>query len=245
MLIWDNEMACFVFGDLKRRYFDDSTVAARYGIKEVNYSDYYYKEGEEIVSAEVADYAADTAVAAYDDQVATEAVPIVSPYENEGEKASPADSEAVYDVAADAAVPALEDIPVDAPPPPVVELVAAPAAVASYGSNHNTVAYDEAYEEQNQIKQKLAKAWTATFARAAFARKAGGPSILNNKEFLLAQDKNASATLYLEDVGHLYADLFSFVSYRYFSRSLEGFKGLNAQLYMDKEKYAGNQRDDR
>lgn len=245
MLSWNNEMACFVYGDLKRRYFEDSTAAARYGIKEVSYSDYYYKDDAAEVVADtivaIADDVADAAepgvveaVSADNDPGIVAAPPTVANDDSEDQKTE-TEKEVFYDVP-----PALEDIPADAPAPPMVDVVLAePAAVASaaddYNRGYDESAYEKAYEEQRQLKQKLRKEWTGNFGRTAFARTPGSASVLNKKEFLLAQDKNASATLYLEDVNLLYSDLLTSFTSRYFSSPLEGFKGLNAQVYMNKE----------
>lgn len=244
ILSWNSEMASLVFGDLKSGYFQDSTVAERYGIKEVSYSDYYYNNdyADTLVSAVASDV---DAVEAVETEEATMAVPYteevqvveapVTDRDDEGEKEPPMVEK--YDVAREDP-PAFEDIPADAPPPPVVE-IAAPVeeytVAAPVDNDYNRTAYEAAYEEQREIKQKLRKEWTGKYGHATFARTAGSSSILNNKEFLLAQDKNASATLFLDDIGNLYSGLFSYFAYRNFGRSLEGFKGMNAQLYMEKE----------
>jgi hypothetical protein len=222
MMTWNNEMVCIVFGDLKKNYFEDSTRAARYGIKEISYSDYYYKDDAAAVMvdtatevAEVADYPIDIAMPAEDtDPGVVEAVPV--------EEATPVVE----------AVPALEDIPADAPDPPMVNVA---VAEPDYNNDYDKSAYEKAYEEQRKLKQQLRKEWISGFANKLNAQTISSPSILNKKEFSAVQDKTAAATLYLGDIGNLYRGIFPYLSYSYFAQPLDGYKSMNAQLYLDKE----------
>ncbi len=238
-MTWNNTEASLVFGDLKRNYFDDSTVAARYGIKDEAYNGYnntYPVMADTIVadvaaaadavdSAVAADYA--VATPAYEQDAAAD-VAVAAPARTEDEE--PVEKTSTMEP------PAYEDIPIDAPPPPMVQVVEAPPV----GYTQERVSEEEThrnkvYNDNWEIRQNLARTWAGAFANGVFNRQPGAPSILGKKEFVAAQDKEASATLYLADIGNLYRGIFSYFSYRYFGRTFAGFKGMNAQLYLGKE----------
>lgn len=233
-MTWNNEMASMVISELKSGYFDDSTVAARYGIKENVYNDSYAVTADTIV-ADVAAVAVDSA-AAVDYAVAAPAYEQDAAADVAAAAPARAEDEEPVEKTSTMEPPAYEDIPIDAPPPPMVQVVEAPPVAYTQEQVSEEEAYrSRVYNDNWEIRQKLRKTWTGTFANAVFNRQPGAPSILGKKEFIAAQDKEASATLYLADIGNLYRGIFSYFSYRYFGRTFAGFKGMNAQLYLGKE----------
>lgn len=248
LLQWNNEFVYVVFGDLKDNFLEeDSAMAERYGIKEVNYSDYY--NNEETTTDYAADYA-DTAVAA-----AVEAYPV----DTVGEIVEEPVKEMAY-----------EDIPEDAPPPPVLYDIAPPepaegikvydedvavaveaapdmdeASKEEYttvveavpSSYYNSSAYEKAYSEQREIKNKLISDWVNGFAAKAFHKTGNNNSILENPAYLRSLDNNAAATFYLSDMQSLYTGFMPYVSRRYLGLSniMEGYGSVNAKLFLNKE----------
>jgi len=259
LLNWNNEFAYFVFGDLKDKFLEeDSVMAERYGIKEVNYSDYYNNYAPEAVEADDS-YAVDTAYGV------VEAYPVVEATKDEY-------YEGVKEMA-------YEDIPVDAPPPPVMyvepksvgidrddeedddapvmvqveeqtDYIDAPPVVAEAAydvayttveaapaNDFNTSAYNKAYEQQRAIKSKLTTDWVNGFASKGFSKTSINNSILENAAYLRSLDNSAVATFYLSDMQSLYTGFLPYVSRRYFGLSniMEGYGSVNAKLFMDNE----------
>lgn len=245
MLQWNNEMAYFVFGDLKASYLeDDSARAARYGIKKVSYSDYYNSTT--------------TAVAYTDDAVVDTAVSV--DYPGEGVKdaaAAVAEEDPDYPVAETVAAP-VEDMDVKEPEiveaPPVVEayedktmdaVVAAPpmdvspytttAVAEPEDSYYDRNGYEAAYQEQRTIKKKLTADWVKAFAIAGFRKNDPSNSILENAAYLRSQDNNAAATLYLSNMQSLYNGILPYYSKEYFGGAMKGYGSVNAKLFLEKE----------
>lgn len=250
LLQWNEDFAYLVFGDLKDRFLEeDSVMAERYGIKEVNYSDYY---NNETTTVEAADYTPDYADTVM--TVTTEAYPAVT--------ASEVVEESIKEMA-------YEDIPEDAPPPPVVYDIAPPEPVegikvydendavaveaaraadaagneeytvveAVPSSYYNSSAYDKAYNEQREIKNKLTSDWVNGFATYGFNKTGSNNSILGNPAYLRSLDNNAAATFYLSDLQSLYSGFMPYVSRRYLGLSniMEGYGSVNAKLFLNKE----------
>jgi hypothetical protein len=221
LLIWNNETACLVFGSLKSHYLEeDSLSAARYGIKKISYSDYYYDDavaavavGDEV--AAIADTAAVAVADSYYDGYATDTDMAIEPVIVEAQNA--------------------ENIPI------VQEtIVMAPAAEASPQDavpyNYNNNAYEEAYNEQQQIKKALTKTWVVDFATTTFHKTLLANSILDNPHYLRSLDNNAVASFYLSNVQGLYRGLLPYYSANdYLGNAMEGYGSINAKLFFDKE----------
>ncbi len=265
LIQWNKQSAMIVTGDLNDDFIEHDTVRAqRYGLKKVNYRDYYndnmsYDDQSETVVETVA------APSYYDDNVDT-AYAVVEAYK-----------------VAEEDYPTLEEIPADAPPPPVVrEVYEVPpppppslydedAAVVGIStedydvtegvkdaavypvleapqstytvaaepppSYYNNSAYEKAYEEQRTIKKKLEADWTYDFAVAAFNKVDATNSILENADYQQTQAKDAVASFYMSRVGDIYNAILPYYSYRYFGlgKMMDGYGSLNANLFVDKE----------
>jgi hypothetical protein len=221
LLIWNNGSACLVFGSLKNHYLeDDSLRAARYGIKKLSYSDYYYDDAVVAVPVEdndavvaVDEYATavvDSAVAApdlYYDSYATDTTMAVEPalVEEPNHENVPMIQEAI-------AMPQSVDAEV------VAEDAVAVSEVQPYNNDNN--AYEEAYKEQQQIKKALTKTWVVDFAATTFHKTISANSILENPGYLRS----------------LYHDLLPYYSANaYLGNAMEGYGSINAKLFFDKE----------
>ncbi|HEU4609249.1 MAG TPA: hypothetical protein VFS31_14125, partial [Chitinophagaceae bacterium] len=221
-LLWDDQSALLISGSLNDRFFRDSANAERYGVKEVSYSDYYYRESEAPYTAETV--TVDTAMAydaTTDVATAVEEAPEEKPEPPMPVEVAPVEEKTPEpDIAGEPT--ATDPGQIEPPPPPV-----------SY-SNHNTSAYNKAYEEQRKIKKDLAQKWTAAFAENKFGNSTT-TSILNNPAYQRSQDKEAVATFYLSDLSGLYSGILPYYYGRYTNGVLSGFKSMNARLYLDRE----------
>lgn len=217
MLIWNNETACLVFGNLNNNNLEDDSVRAqRYGLKKVSYSDYYY-----------GDAAVDTVVAAdY-----TETVEM------------PADMDATDTVAIDVAMPAVEAVAAtpledsvyeEKPAPPIPEdnmLVEAPAE--NYRVDGE---YGAAQEEQRKIRDKLTTEWVTLAATETFNKTAHANSILDNADYLHSLDDDATATFYLANVQGIYNSILPYYLGRgHFGNAMQGYGSINGKLFLNQE----------
>ncbi len=233
ILVWDNEKAYLVIGKLKDSYIEEDSVrAARYGIKKVNYSDYYYEtppaSDEDFTVTDTAavlenSYSVDVAAAPATDYAPTEDRPELIPITDS----------VVYEN------PPAEPWP-PAPPtvaPPTANDAYATAEVSSYDNSFDQVAYQKAYEANKEAKEKLVKQWVYNYTLAGFKKNNADASIVSNAAYQRSLDKNAAATFYLADVPSLYQGFLPYYSYRYLGlgNSMKGFGSINARLYLGKE----------
>lgn len=238
LLQWNNEYAYLVFGDLKDEFLEEDTVRAeRYGLKRISYSDYYNNDAP--VAAAVVDYA-ETVV----DSVATVADGDY-PYVVDTAYAAPVAEAVKADDIVEA--PAYENIPVDAPPPPVVAddrydddvkvMTVEAAPVEEARSYYDESGYEAAYSEQRTIKKKLTREWVDKFAVAGFNKNTINNSILEHSAYQRSQDNNAAATFYLSDVQSLYHGILPYGSYRYagMDNLMAGYGSINAKLFLNKD----------
>lgn len=276
LLLWNDQTALLVVGSLKLSYFEaDSARAEHYGIKRVNYGDYYRDEytadaADTVVAADGAwDMVADATPAPGEDAVAVDEDVKVAEYNPASVAADAAETAADAAVAADAAkeqesnpehvdtvmlieppqpnpgVAIVEAPPVivDAAPPMVVEAPpveeAVAVAVPQPASYYDQDAYERDYAAQKKIQDRLTSDWLTRYAAATFD-KTGGPSVLDNPDFLRSQDKNAAATFYLSGMQNLYNSFSSplYPAYRFsgLGNLLQGYGSINAKLYLEKEK---------
>ncbi|WP_118974184.1 hypothetical protein [Taibaiella koreensis] len=240
LLLWDDKTALIAIGSLKVAYFEaDSLRGARYGIKRVNYGDYYRDNYD---APAVVDYAAaDTPVTIADTATwaeaanAAEAAANVAVAAEEETRDTERNPEPVIDTAVSIMI---------APPEPVpdVTIIEAPpvvAEVADPSSYYDQTTYNQDYEAQKKIQDGLTKEWLTRYAANAF-EKTTGPSILDNPDFLRSQDKNAAASFYLAGMEHLYSSFMTpfYPGYRYsgLGNLMRGYESINARLYLEKEK---------
>jgi hypothetical protein len=223
LLIWNNETACLAFGSLKSHYFEnDSIRAAHYGIKKISYSDYYYNDAAAVAVEEYANAVVDSAVAASDpyyDNYATDTVLVVEP-----PLVDEPDHENVPMIQEATAIPESID----------AETVAQIADVQPYNNDNN--AYEEAYNEQQQIKKALTKTWVVDFASTTFHKTSSANSILDNPDYLRSLDNNAVASFYLSNVQGLYHGLLPYYGANdYLGNVMEGYGSINAKLFFNKD----------
>ncbi|WP_118949679.1 hypothetical protein [Taibaiella helva] len=237
LLLWNDQTALLVVGSLKLSYFDtDSLRAAHYGIKRVNYGDYYRDE----YTADA--FAADTVVAAAADSawnIAAGAAPA------SGEDAVAVDEDvkvAEYipgPVATDTAGIIEPPAAIDIAAPTVVEAPPMVVAEVAQPSYYDQEAYNRDYEAQKKIQDRLTRDWLSRYAASAF-EKTSGPSVLDNPDFLRSQDKNAAATFYLSGMQNLYNSFSTplYPAYRFsgLGNLLQGYGSINAKFYLEKEK---------
>jgi hypothetical protein len=226
IVIWDREKVCFVSGTLNDHFLEnDSVRSERYGIKKVDYSDYYYQTspapGEEFT---LSDTVAAVAVEEY--------TPVV-----DSAVAVAAEEPAAVD-------PSFAEIPPPPPPPSSAanaatadadEAVTEAAPMEQY--EYTPSAYEHAYEAQRNIKKKLTAEWVYQYALNGFSKNGNGSSILDNPAYQRSLDKDAAASFYLADVPSLYQGVLPYYSYRYLglANAMQGYGSINARLYLNKE----------
>ncbi len=221
VVMWDQEKAYFVSGTLKDHFIEnDSVRSERYGIRKVDYSDYYYQTspapGEEFTLSD------------------TVAVAVAEEYPNAVDPTME--------------TPVAEEKPelIDPPAPPTatdaadvaVDVVEAPVeAVPVEQYEYTPSAYDQAYEAQRNIKKKLTAEWVYQHAMSSFNKNGTGPSILDNPAYQRSLDKDAAASFYLADIPSLYRGFLPYYSYRYLglANAMQGYGSINARLYLNKE----------
>jgi hypothetical protein len=231
LLIWNNETACLVFGSLKNHYLeDDSLRAARYGIKKLSYSDYYYDDA--VVAVPVEDNDAAVAVDEYAAAVVDSAVAVTdSYYDSYATDTTIAIEPALVEEPYHEDVPMIQEA-IAMPQSVDAEVVAEVAAVQPYNNN----AYEEAYNEQQQIKKALTKTWVVDFATTTFHKTVPANSILDNPAYLRSLDNNAVASFYLSNAQGLYHGLLPYYAANdYLGNAMEGYGSINAKLFFSKD----------
>ncbi|TWP27747.1 hypothetical protein ETU09_06525 [Apibacter muscae] len=211
LILWDNEKAMVVSGDYKNSFFSDSINAARYGIKEVNYSDFYYPEDsivmreysnnyEEIEDSpiEVADSAA----------IAITNIPGKS---NENYDETVVETEAVID-----------------------------SYNGEYRVYHDEDAYDKAIAKQDSLKALVNERWLKEYAYRIYYINTTS-SITENLNYKKMEDKEAAVIFFVTKLDNpssyyygyprYYRSLLEFIV----SPIAMGTKGLNGKLYLRKE----------
>jgi hypothetical protein len=196
VLAWNNQLLLLVSGRPKTYFFSDSAVAARYNI------DYEYAEDQVEVAVDA--NTIDTAMVAED-----------YPETDTAEAEAEAEAEVVMETPA--------EVPVDAPPPPML----------SDDYNEDYEGKDK-YEEQARIKDSIGLVWLGSTARYLFDKKESTSSILNIPGFKRASDPAAVATFWMTDMQSIYSSFLPYTMIKY-GQLMKGYGSMNARLYMDKE----------
>lgn len=241
LLQWNNEFAMLLTGDLNTSYFiRDTVAAARYGIREISYSDYYNTADVSAPVEEAVAYTVDTlAAVAAAGQDEPEAVQVEEPAMTAADAVETVATEASddHDTEVEEKYAVADIVPV--PSPPVV--YKDPATSMMEGFNDASSNYNKAYDEQRKIRKELTSGWVSTFGKTAFGKNTIERSILENEDYLRSLDKNAAATVYVSSLGSLYAGMlpayfFGLGSPGKMTKPLAGYGSLNAKLYLEKER---------
>lgn len=213
-VVWSDSVFIVVEGTVNDMYFQDETVMQRHGLQSENDG---YEQSEVGYATEVVESAGD----AYEvEETVVESTEIM---EGEAEETIVDDTEEVYEEVEieETVIESTEDYEED------------------YNDNNSTYNYYDAYSDNYTIKRALSKSWSLLKAKQ-IATQTADRSILKNKSYLKSLDDKAEATLWINDFGQLYTNLFS----RMYFNELGGFdlgamyanNGLNAKLFLENDK---------
>lgn len=191
LLQWNNEMALLVIGDLKTSFLErDSVMSERYGLKDVNYSDYYYERPEPPAPAYIDGGVGIVEPPPVEDYpTVVEAPSTISdedyPYRVDTAAAAPAVADPVYeddavptvdivaapvyedDNVAVVAVPATEEIKsadyIDVPPPPQVYTTETTDIAPSIETYNDSYYNNSAYENAYREQRAIKDSLTRTW----------------------------------------------------------------------------------
>lgn len=214
MAIWNNDYIIITSALLHNEFFYNRKNGNNYGLERISYSDFYNEE---------------TTTTEYEDSYGYESVVPVDAVKEAADAAM---------VAAEAAAAksSTKTQPYDGVTN--IEMPVESPVEDYFHNNYDEVAYQQALDSHRIAERALLTNWVPKFSQQIFNANNSMESILANSKYLKAQDKNAAANLYIEEVGTLYQQMFNWLYY--FGSGVKGYSAnygtMSANLFLEKDK---------
>lgn len=226
--VWDSEKALYLNGDLNYSFFENDSIASRYGMPNLdNMRDSYLDRNYD-----------------YDDAEAT-TVDTVSANEPEEVDMDTELSTEVYDPS--------DDVIVEIAPPPsmpsnvkvesprylqdeeTTAVMDIPYTTTEEAVNerYEESEYDKAYTERKNMKDSIVMSWTKNVAMGHFNKPA--QSILTNRKYVDGRHTDAVASVWIPNLSSLYGSAAGLFGLGAASMAGPGFGSYAMDMYMDKQ----------